>query len=499
MRRWLRLYLCSATLQVHFWRALIVGLVLRLLSAYFVYGPQALDDYKHGVYPAWQFFAHLPLDLPDYRSRLLVWFLGAFVHIASWFGVESALGQVRAMYVGLAVTSLVAIVGTYLYAQLQRSKLYGATLLYMMAMFPLMPFVSTRAFGEAVALAFVVFGFGALEKARQQTPNRFGWWFLGFLSLGVATLFRFHAGILFFAALGILFYLRLWIGVFAGVAAGFATLVSQAVIDVASDKAPFGTLIEYLAANEGGAAKYGVSPWYNTWLFVLVVALAPFSFVLFGRLKSLWRRQWAILIPWLLFVSVHSLVPHKEERFLYPIVGLELWALSYLWASSALSVWSRRVFSSALFGIGSLLLLVVCFVNSQEGEIEPPAYVQSHYANVSYLDFQSLFGLSRFQFYFLRPPSVLKQVQPSDFTALRIDDEFASEPGRSAVVLLTSDPAAHDQLRLLEGVSTVSSHCLEMREAGSMIDRLLYKMNPKHNQRRRPTWYLVCERSKSAL
>ncbi|MGE3760618.1 MAG: hypothetical protein AB7H97_22840, partial [Pseudobdellovibrionaceae bacterium] len=71
MPHWLRKYLNSADLRTHFIRALLVGAFLRILSSWFVYGPQALDDYKHGVYPAYLFFANLPMDLPEYRSHLL--------------------------------------------------------------------------------------------------------------------------------------------------------------------------------------------------------------------------------------------------------------------------------------------------------------------------------------------------------------------------------------------------------------------------------------------
>lgn len=495
MPKWLRRYLHSADLRTHFWRALIAGAVLRILSAWYVYGPQALDDYKHGVYPAWQFFAGLPLDLPDYRSRLLVWLLGGFTYVASFFGVSSALGQVRAMYLGLGLLSLIGIVGTHYYARTRNSRVLGALLLYMIAVYPLMPFVSTRAFGEAVALSFVLFGFGMLESGRTLHRRDISYWTLGFVALGIATLFRFHAGILFVSYGLMLVYMRLWTGVAGAVLGGLFTIVAQSLVDLFSGKYPFQTLVEYLRANEGGAVQYGVSPWYNTWLFVLVVALAPFSLVLLRHAKSLWQKQWPILIPWLLFVLVHSLVPHKEERFLYPIVGLELWAVARLWASAAMDKWARRIFMPALFVLAPPLLFVVCFVNTQEGEIEPPAYVESRYANVAYLDYESLFGLSRFQFYFLRPPSVLKKVTPEDFNAHRIDDEFRDGNNRNAIVLLTSDPAARDKLRALQGVSSVDGRCLELREAGSMIDRLIYKMNPKHNQRRRPTWYLVCERS----
>ena len=59
--------------------------------------------------------------------------------------------------------------------------------------------------------------------------------------------------------------------------AGLALLGAQAGIDLASGKAAFGTLQAYLEENAGGAAKYGASPWYNTWLLVLGIALFPFS------------------------------------------------------------------------------------------------------------------------------------------------------------------------------------------------------------------------------
>jgi hypothetical protein len=136
---------------------------------------------------------------------------------------------------------------------------------------------------------------------------------------------------------------------------------------------------------------------------------------LFRQAKTVWRQQWPVITCWLFFVLAHSLAAHKEERFLYPILGLELWTLAALWASAEADRWARRIFSPVFLGLSAVLLFVVCFVNSQEGEIEPPAYVQSHYANVVYLDNESLFGLSRFQFYFLRPPSRLTAVAAEDF------------------------------------------------------------------------------------
>lgn len=495
MPRWMRHYLADHSLNVHFLRALILGAVLRALSAWFVYGPQALDDYKHGVWPAYQFFAKIPLDLPDYRSHLLVWFLSVPVEMASWVGATSALAQVRAMYLALGLTSLLGIYGTYLFVRGIRSKLFGALALYLVAAFPLMPFVGTRAFGEAVAMPLVMMGLGLLESIRRERRRRWPqFWFTGFLFLGVATLFRFHVGLIFVTYALILLAQKKWRGVAYAALAGVVTLALQALIDIGSGKVPLATLLIYLGENEGGGAKYGVSPWYNPWLFVLALTLAPFSFVFFKSVRGLWRRHWTILLPLLVFVTAHSLVAHKEERFLYPIVGLEMWALAYLWAANGLNKWARKIYAPAFFVIVALALPMVCLVNTQEGEIEPPAYSESHYGSVVYLDHLSLFGKSRFQFYFLRPPAKLLGVERTDLNAHSVDSALAENGDFKAAVLLTSEPEARAQLEALEGISTIEAVCGKVRAAGSLVDRLLYSLNPKHNQRRRPTWYLICER-----
>ena len=493
MPRWMRHYLYRRDLAQHLRISLVLALTLRILSAIFVYGPQALDDYKHGVWPAYQFFKGLPIDLPDYRSHLLIWCLAGCVKIASWFGAESALAQVRAMYLGLGVFSLTGLYGTYLFVANVRSRIFAALALYLVAAFPLMPFVSTRAFGESVAMSLVLLAFGVLENCRRNRASLI-YWSCGFALLGLAVLFRFHVGLLFVAYGLALLARREWRGVAAGIIGGLLTIAGAYAVDVLSGKPAFGTLISYLTENEGGAAAYGVSPWYNSWAFVFAVSLAPFSFVFAKKIPALWRAHWMWFMPAFVFVLVHSLVPHKEERFLYPILGLEMWALAYVWASSALWPPASWLYTRVFLTVCAVALPIVCFVNSQEGEIEPPAYAESHYQDVAYLDFESLFGESKFKFYFLRPPSTLKHVSKDDLNASEIDEAINEDGLHRAVVLLTSVPEARDQLRALEGVKTEATHCLNVRAAGSPVDRLLFAMNPKHNQRRRPTWYLICER-----
>lgn len=494
MPKFLKRYFDVVPLRLHMWIALLLGLVARLCSAYYVYGPQALDDYKHGVWPAYQYFSGQALNIPEYRSHLLIWFLSYFVRLAYVLDFDSALDQVRAMYMGLGITSLVGIYGTYLYVERFKSRSFGAAALYLVALFPLMPFISTRAFGEAVAMGIVAFAFGVLESSRVSKSRGSSGWMFGFLLLGLATLFRFHVGLMYFAYMGVLIYQKKWRGLWASTVAGLVIVIAAAGVDILSHRAPLETLLNYLRANEGGAAKYGVSPWYNPLLFVLAVGLAPFCFVMWRQFKDLWKNHQSVLIPFLVFVGAHMLVAHKEERFLYPVLIIEMWAVAALWSSAAADKWVRRIYSPALILLSALALPIVCFVNTQEGEIEPPAVIEDRYEAVLFYDYKSLFGQSRFQFYFLRDPSVVEKIELSDFVAHKVDEGLLAHRDLRAVAFLTSDEKGYDRMRMIEGISTIEAECHKIQKSGSVTDRVLFALNPKHNQRRRPTWYLVCER-----
>lgn len=493
MSRMLLAYLRRHSLRFHLLTALAIGLFLRLLSAHFVYGPQALDDYKHGVWPAYQYFSGQTLDLPDYRSHLLVWWLAGFIRIGHWLGAESALTQVRAMYAGLAAISLLSLIGAYFYALNFRSKTFGALSFYLLAMFPIMPFISTRAFGEAVALSFVTLGLGVCEHARRKTENPFEM-FVGFFLLGVAVLFRFQVGVISCVYFAYLLWNKQWKMALACAVAGLALIAAQAGIDVESGKYPFETLKAYLDENAGGAAQYGASPWYNTWLLVLGVTLFPFSLVFFRAARYWVVRHAPLALCLFFFVLIHSMVAHKEERFMYPIFGLLLIALAYVWSVNRHDVWTRRLYQPVFLFVTILGLPIATLVNSQAGEIEPAALAERSLKNVAYIDYQSLFSQSLVQFYFLRPPSRIFAVGENDLTLDRAEAVLNEHPELNGAAILTSEPGAFEKIRALDGRASAHLSCGESQEATSFVDRLLYRLNPRHNQRRRPTVYILCER-----
>ena len=151
-------------------------------------------------------------------------------------------------------------------------------------------------------------------------------------------------------------------------------------------------------------------------------------------------------------------------------------------------------FNRRSFFVTAVVLPIACFVNSQAGEIEPAAQAEKQFGSVAYLDYQSLFGQSLVQFYFLRPPSQIIAVQPDQLSLTNAEEALSHHPEWRGAELLTSAPEAFDRIRALSGQTTAHLKCGEAIEATSSVDRLLFRLNPKHNQRRRPTLYILCEK-----
>lgn len=138
-------------------------------------------------------------------------------------------------------------------------------------------------------------------------------------------------------------------------------------------------------------------------------------------------------------------------------------------------------------------LIIACFNNTQVGEIGPAAQVSSNFQDVLYLDKQSLFAKSRIKDYFLRGRSTVKETdQPLSMELLQ--SELRNWPAMSAVAVLTSNLMTYDELQTLAGASVENLNCGSIQTASSIVDSTLFRMNPKHNQRRRPTWFVVCRR-----
>lgn len=485
-------YFESYPLRHHLLVATLIGLLLRICTAWFVYGPQAMDDYHHGVLPAWQLFSGQSVALPEYRSYLLVWLLDAFLLIATPFELHSGLSMVRAMYLGLGVISLLAVLGAYFYVSPFKSRLFGALAIYLVALHPVMPFIGTRAFGEAVALSFVVLGIGILEYVRRTDLRQLGLLAVsGFLALGLATLFRYQSGLIFVVYLIVLLWMRQWRLSAIGGATGLLILAAEMAIDLLGGREPLSTLGAYLQANANGAVEFGVMPWYNTWLFMLGLTLFPFSLVFWNQLGRLWREHYPMLIVLLVFIAIHSLVPHKEERFLYPAIGLLWLVLAAVWSYGAQQRSVRWLYAPLFTVFVIVTMPLALFSNTQASDIEPLAEAGRRYEKVLFVDFDDKGKRDIVRAFFLQPPNMLLHAEVEPSPAL-VNNVLAIHPDYFAVVFLSSRKESLTALQTA-AIKTDRLRCGSLQQSGSLVDKWLYQLNSEFNQRRRQKWHLTCE------
>ena len=478
-----------------FWKFFLWALVLRTLCAYFVYGPQALDDYAHGLIPVLHWFHQGVLELPDYRSPLLIYTLRFWLEVGRLFSIDALVDQIRWLGFGLSLLQLSGMFAVWKIFEKESVRAQGLAL-FLYSSFVIMPFVATRAFGEAVALPFVVIAFMFLMR-----PSNFANLFAGFVFLGVATLYRFQVGIMGVAVLAMLLFQHRkknqggqpLLVLSSAVAAGALILILQSILDLSLHRPMLSTLVNYLRVNEGGAAQYGVSPWYNTWLFPMIVFLFPISWPLFNKesVKALWKKWNLPLVSVFIFILIHSLVPHKEERFLYPVLGLLLMFMAFLWAKGWQHGWVRKVLTPMMIAINGVAVFLVIFSNSQEGVVEPLAKAEKEFRKFAVLETKSLMQESELRSMFLVRGSQEVPVDAGQVGRVFLEKFFA-EKDFDGVVWVTSDPDVSALYRFMEKTEEKNFRCGTVEKAASIIDTVIYKLNPKHNQRRRPSWFLLC-------
>jgi len=441
-------------LSFHLKVAFGLGLFFRALCAYFAYGPLAMDDYIDGVSPALQWArGETPIVSPG-RSYLLVWFLGAGIKLGHFLGIrESVVGQIRFLYLLLGIFSLSSLWFAYRFLK-TREKKFAALFLYFLSLHAILPFAGTRAFGEAVAMPLVLGGILTTSP------------FLSGLLLGLATLLRFQCGLLF------LLFLVLWKASPRYLGAGVVILALQLLVDWGSGYAPLQTLTDYLGRNQGWAVQYGVQPWYTHFLTLVVVVL--FSFTL--KWKAAIREHWKIAAAVGVFVVAHSLIPHKEERFLFPILPPLLLLFAAAWALKPESRF-RWIFLPVNFAA----LFLISLSDPQAAMHEPIVEVQRRFSSGLIIETDNdLAGNWMGQGIFLKKPFRRERIQ--DLTLAKLDTEL----GFPHEVIMVTGFEIPEWLRQ-------HPRCQEWHRAGSLTDRLLYWANPSHNTRRRPNHYGYCQ------
>ncbi len=196
---------------------------------------------------------------------------------------------------------------------------------------------------------------------------------------GLAFQFRYQIGFsIAGAGCWLLFVRRTRLAVVAALAASF--LVACAVCGL-TDRWLYGAWVfapyEYVRANliEGKAASFGLEPWWYDGGQMLLFLIPPFSVALVGLLGAAawYDRRHVLIWTTLPFLVGHSLIGHKEVRFLAPLTYavVPLLALAADRFASGTSATLARWARSRAARVGARTFVVVNLVALAVATVKP--------------------------------------------------------------------------------------------------------------------------------
>ncbi|MBY0370119.1 hypothetical protein K2X33_05495 [bacterium] len=361
-------------------KLLWAGLALVLFTGLYNVGIIALDDYSNGfaiMVPAQSLPAIAPQDgVHPYLPKL---FLRGLTRMALALGMQDPLWQLRFTFALLGVFSFLAqafLVRT-LFAEGTRARTFA---LFLIGFYFLMPLFLSRPMIESLAMPWLSLSAAFGVRAFRRPPGKAdAEWAAALLFLSVACLFRFQAGVCG-AALASAVLLRRSAKectVFALTAA--ALFVLTGLPDVFLRGEFHGQLRSYVGYNLTNSGEhYGVMPFYTFILLLFGLTLPP---ALFSRYRGLdWKRAyqplWAPLGYLVIFTLAHSISPHKEDRFIVPVLPLLLVCLvpllDFLWEGHAR--WRLRWF----LALNGVLLFAVTLSIPQNNVVSLAGWLTRH-------------------------------------------------------------------------------------------------------------------------
>ena len=181
-----------------------LGMVLRGASLNYSFGPQTLDDYRHALFPALQWSQGQILNVPPYRSHLLIWGIGLWFKCAQAIGFTEPLSKLKLALFGIHLLSLCFPLGLYFFLRRQKESPVPLGFLALFCLNPIVIFTSSRILGESVSAPFLFLGLSLLYdfSKNESKASLVG----SLLLVGLATLLRFQVGVVFVMILAILLY-----------------------------------------------------------------------------------------------------------------------------------------------------------------------------------------------------------------------------------------------------------------------------------------------------
>jgi GPI mannosyltransferase 3 len=324
----------SRTARLILWSALIAGLGCRLYVVFTDDGIYWPDEIHQSLEPAHRLVFGYGLVAWEFSDGARNWafpgLIAGLMAAAAGLGGDTPhiyLPIIRLVFVAM---SLGTALGIYRLARgwgaSEQAAAAGAAVWALAA--PSIYFAH-RAMSENAATVAAVWAVGLLLAPLAARPSIW----LGASLLGLSVLFRIQMGVLVIGVLGVLAARRNWRGLLESLAVLSVWGVAYGAVDALTwSDAPgaayggwFHSAILYLRFSlvEGGPSQWGTSPpgYYAEFIFRSMPIIAACLGI--GLLVGLRYATVLSVLAWL-FIAAHSAVPHKEFRFILPMLPLAI-------------------------------------------------------------------------------------------------------------------------------------------------------------------------------
>ncbi|MFP5043051.1 hypothetical protein [Parasediminibacterium sp. JCM 36343] len=276
-------------------------------------------SYKLGISPAsmlpWEFKEQIRPSIQPYIFKAVYLFFASF-------GIKDRFFIFAMVHIGVGIVGF-ALCNYLLISKFKKEK-YLFHLLLIANFLGLVPFLRSSFSAETMGGLSLLLSILLLEKTMQE-KSKAAWAIASGLCMGFCFFFRFPmaaalVGILVWIAIN---HIKKWDKILL-IGLGFAV---GCAFNIYLDTRFYGnfcfTPYNYFYANiiQGKAAGFGTSPWWYYIPILAAVAVPLLSLFLFGLMvKSLANYKNPYSLAILFLIVGHSLIGHKEERFLFPVL-----------------------------------------------------------------------------------------------------------------------------------------------------------------------------------
>lgn len=312
--------------------------VMRLAIAMFDHGVLWPDEIYQSVEPAHRLAFGNGILAHEFRNGLRSWFFPAqfapAMALGDALGARTGVDIVIWAKLVMVVYQVLAALGAARLATALRGPAAGTIAALLVTILPVQLLFGSRCMSEVASQTWVVWAAYHMISTRPRSALWAG------ALLGSAVFVRYQNGAFVLAALGVFAARRNWrdFGKFVGALAFVGTL--GGLLDLLTWGSFLHSLVAYVDFNliHDGAANWGTSPWYfYVDRLVAVMGIMTLALVV-GHVAVLGQRTrpvLEILVLELVFLAVHAAIPHKELRFMLPMIPLMAGVAAVGWCDMA--------------------------------------------------------------------------------------------------------------------------------------------------------------------